>query len=133
MKKYTVAKVDVQPPFCQTVIIKNALGETRVVTLAHSVPTIPVGTEFKLYETANKEPFPLVMAYSYSIGNKRFVNIPHQPITMAGITRFWDDLSFLDSVRLQCDIRQALRRQKIMPTLSKNTNLYILLGNTVVR
>ena len=90
MKKYTVAKVDVQPPFFQEVIIKNDLGETQVVTLAHSIPTIPVGTEFKLYETANKEPFPLVMAYSYSINNKRFVQIPQKPKTMYAIEKFWN-------------------------------------------
>ncbi len=132
MKQYTVIKVDNHPPFSQVVTIKDALGETRVVTLGHSIPTIPVGTKFKVYETANKEPFPLDVAHSYRINNKRFVNIPHKPLTMYSVKKFWDDLGFLDSIRLQHDIRQDLRRQKITPALNKNTNLYLLLGDTVV-
>ncbi|MBP3397882.1 MAG: hypothetical protein J6K82_03045, partial [Alphaproteobacteria bacterium] len=84
-------------------------------------------------ETANKEPFPLDMAYSYSINNKRFVHIPQKPKTMYAIEKFWNALGFWDGIRLHIDIMQALRRQKITPSLNKNTNLYLLLGNTVIR
>ena len=133
MKKYIVINTDNQPPYCQEVTIQNVLGEKRVITLAHSVPSIPTGTKFNLYETANKEPFPLDMAYSYSINNKRFVQIPQKPKTMYAIENFWNTLGFWDGIRLHIDIMQALRRQKITPSLNKNTNLYLLLGNTVIR
>ena len=133
MKKYQAIKTDNHAPFCQIVTIQNNVGETRVITLGQSIAAVPVGTTFKVYETMNKEPFPLEIAHSYKIDGKRFVNIPLQPITMDGIKRFWTQLSFWDSIRLQLDINQALHRQKIAPAFNKNTNLYLLLANTVVR
>ncbi|MBR5153182.1 MAG: hypothetical protein IKW57_00070 [Alphaproteobacteria bacterium] len=133
MKKYQAIKTDNHAPFCQIVTIQNNVGETRVITLGQSIAAVPVGTTFKVYETMNKEPFPLEIAHSYKIDGKRFVNIPHQPTTMDGIKRFWTQLGFWDGVRLQLDIGQALHRQKIVPAFNKNTNLYLLLGNTVVR
>ena len=133
MEKYIAAAVDNHSFFSQIVTSKNASGNHQVVTLPHSVPEIPVGTKFKVYETADKEPFPLAIAYSYRIGSKRFVNIPRQPITMPDVARFWDKLGFWDSVCLQNDIRQALRRKKITPALNRNTNLLLLLGRAVIR
>lgn len=131
MEKYIATAIENHSAFSQIVTIKNASGNPRVVHLPHSVPEIPVGTKFKVYEAADKELFPL--AYSYRIGSKCFVNIPYQPITMPDITRFWDKLGFWDSVCLQNDIRQALRCKKIAPALNRNTNLLLLLGRAVIR
>ena len=133
MEKYIAAAIDNHSFFSQIVTIKNASGNHQVVTLPHSVPEIPVGTKFKVYETADKEPFPLAIAYSYRIGSKRFVNIPRQPTTMPDVTRFWDKLGFWDSVCLKNVIRQALRCKNITPALTINTNLLLLLGRAVVR
>ncbi len=132
MEKYIATKVDNHAPFCQLVTIKNKAGESLVVTLNQGIAIVPVGTTFKVYETADQDPFPLAMAHSYKIDGKRFVNIPHQPITMDGVKRFWTKIGLMDSIRLQHDIRQALHRQKIAPALNKNTNLALLLGNKVV-
>lgn len=129
MEKYYVTDVESHEPFCQIVTLKNRQGQTETVTLNHSIPKIPIGTKFKVYQTANKEPFPLSLAHSYKIKGRRFVNIAHQPITKYGIKHnFWNRLTYLDCVQLNYDIKQALHGQGIKSALNKTTNLILLLN-----
>ena len=134
MEKYYVTENDTHHDlaFCQNIKAQNKDQKTKDIILQYSIPPIPVGTKIKVYETANKEPLPLTMAYSYKINGKRFVSIDYAPQTMYAIEKFWSKLSFLDGVRLHREIKQALRRRGISPAFSKNTNLRLLLGDKII-
>lgn len=134
MEKYYVTQGDTHHDlaFSQHIEIQNKTGLTKCVVLHHSTPKIPVGTKVKVYETANKEPFPLTMAYSYKINGKRFISIDWAPQTTYAIEDFWSKLGFWDGVRLHRDVKQKLRQRGIFPAFSKNTNLRLLLGDKVI-
>ena len=134
MEKYYVTQGDTHhdSAFSQYREIQNKTGLTKCVVLHHSTPKIPVGTTVKVYETADKEPFPLTMAYSYKINGKRFITIDLVPRTTYSIENFWSRLGFWDGVRLHRDIKQELRQRGILPAFSKNTNLRLLLGDKII-
>ena len=134
MEKYYVTQGDTHHDlaFSQHIEIQNKTGLTKCVVLNHSTPKIPVGTKVKVYETADKEPFPLTMAYSYKINGKRFISIDWAPQTTYAIEDFWSKLGFLDSVRMHRDVKQKLRQRGFSPAFSKNTNLRLLLGDKVI-
>lgn len=134
MEKYYVTENDTHHDlaFCQNIKAQNKDQKTKDIILQYSIPPIPVGTKIKVYETANKDPLPLTMAYSYKINGERFVSIDYAPRTMYSIEKFWSKLSFLDGVRLHREIKQALRRRGISPAFSKNTNLRLLLGDKMI-
>ncbi len=138
MEKYYVIESDDQHGigYCQHLKIKNKAGRVQDLLPPHSIPKIPVGTLVKIYETANQEPFPLTMAYSYRINGRRFVNISRAPYTKHGIEEFWSELNFFDCLQLHRDIKQALRNRDIVPAFNKNSNLQLLLGiqgNSLIR
>ena len=134
MEKYYVTQGDTDHDlaFSQYIKIQNKTGLTKCAAMHHSIPKIPVGTMVKVYETANKEPLPLTMAYSYKINGKRFITIDWAPQTTYAIGEFWSKLGFWDGVRLHRDIKQELRRRGISPAFSKNTNLRLLLGDKII-
>lgn len=134
MDKYYVIEADSDHNigFCQHIKIQNKQGAVKDVMPQHSIPKIPVGTKVKVYETANQEPFPLIMAYSYRINGKRFVNIDRVPKTTYAIDLFWSELGHFDCMRLHHDIKQALRQRGIAPAYSKHTNLRLLLGDKII-
>lgn len=134
MEKYYVTENDTHHDlaFCQNIKAQNKAQKTKHIILQHSISTIPVGTKIKVYETANKDPLPLTMAYSYKINGKRFVSIDYAPQTMYAIEKFWSQLSFLDGVRLHREIKQELRQRGISPAFSKNSNLRLLLGDKII-
>lgn len=134
MEKYYVTKVENHQQFCQIVTIKNKSGQTEVVTVGHSIPEIPLGTKFKVYKTRHKEPFSLSLAHSYKIKGKRFINLAQQPTSIYGIKHaFWNKLKGFDCIQLNHDIKQVLRQRDIKPSLNKNTNLILLLNQTIHR
>lgn len=134
MEKYYVLNVDNHGFYSQSVTLKNKAGRLKQITVSHSIPNIPVGTMFKCYyESADAKPFSLAMAYSYKINGRRFVELPRRPLTMSVVRKFWNELGFFDSARLHRDIKQVLRQRKLRPSLSKATNLYMLLHGPVVR
>ena len=134
MEKYYVTENDTEHDlaFCQHIKAQNKAQTTKHIILQYSIPKIPVGTKIKVYETANKEPLPLTMAYSCKINGKRFVSIDYAPRTMYAIEKFWSKLSFLDGVRLHREIKQELRQRGIPPAFSKNSNLRLLLGDKII-
>lgn len=134
MEKYYVTENDTHHDmaFCQNIKAQNKAQTTKHIILQYSIPKIPVGTKIKVYETANKEPLPLTMAYSCKINGKRFVSIDYAPRTMYAIEKFWSKLSFLDGVRLHREIKQELRQRGIPPAFSKNSNLRLLLGDKII-
>lgn len=129
MKKYHVSAVDNHAFYSQSVTLKNKAGRLKQVTVSHSIPDIPIGTKFKVYET--KGPFAITQAYSYKVNNMRYVELPWRPTTNHGIKKFWNDLSYFDRVRLHADIEQALTLRGIVPALNKNTNLRLFLIKTL--
>lgn len=138
MEKYYVIESDDHHGigFCQYLKIKNKAGRVQDLLPPHSIPKIPVGTLVKIYETANQDPFPLTMAYSYCINGRRFVNINRAPYTKPGIEKFWSELSFFDCLQLHHDIKQELRNRGIVPAFNKNSNLQLLLsirGTSLIR
>ncbi|MBR6598553.1 MAG: hypothetical protein IKL37_05775 [Alphaproteobacteria bacterium] len=134
MEKYYVTENDTEHDlsFCQNIKAQNKAKKTKDIILQYSMPKIPVGTKIKVYETANKDPLPITMAYSYKINGKRFVSIDYAPQTMYAIKEFWSQLSFLDGVRLHREIKQQLRRRGISPAFSKITNLRLFLGDKII-
>ena len=134
MEKYYVTENDTHHDlaFCQNIKAQNKDKKTKDIILQYSMPKIPVGTKIKVYETANKDPLPLTMAYSYKINGKRFVSIDYAPQTTYAIKEFWSKLSFLDGVRLHREIKQQLRRCGISPAFSKITNLRLFLGDKII-
>ncbi|MBE6457453.1 MAG: hypothetical protein E7011_01430 [Alphaproteobacteria bacterium] len=126
MEKYYVYAVDNHGFFAQSVALKNKADRLKQVTVSH-FPDIPIGTKFKVYDT--KGSFGITLAYSYKVNNMRYVDLPWRP-TNHGIKKFWNNLSFFDRVRLNADIKQALRQHGVVPALNKNTNLRLFLGKT---
>ena len=129
MEKYYVLNVDNHGFYSQSVTLKNKAGRLKQITVSHSVPDIPTGTKFKVYET--KGSFAITQAYSYKVNNMRYVELPWRPTANHGIKKFWNDLSYFDRVRLHTDIKQALTQRGIVPALNKNTNLRLFLTKTL--
>lgn len=128
MEKYYVSAVDNHGFYSQSVTLKNKADMLKQVTVSHSIPDIPIGTKFKVYDT--KGSFGITLAYSYKVNNMRYVELPWRP-TNHGIKKFWKVLSFFDCVRLNADIKQALRQHGVVPALNKNTNLRLFLSKTL--
>ena len=116
---------------CQHVNIKHKNGTTRHLTVAHSTPKITAGTLVKVYETKDKNPFPLEVAYSYMAGGKRYVFLPVLPWGQYGLQKFWEKLSWFDCVRLHWDIQQALAHRGTVPAANRNTNLLLLCNDLI--
>lgn len=129
MEKYYVSAVDNHGVYSQSVTLKNKADRLKQVTVSHSIPDIPIGTKFKVYDT--KGLFAITQAYSYKVNNMRYVELPWRPTTNHGIKKFWNDLSYFDRVRLHADIKQALRQHGVVPALNKNTNLRLFLIKTL--
>ena len=136
MDKYKVIENSKNRPgneltFFQTVTIQGKFGKVKTVLVDCSQPKIPVGTTFKVYETAaSQSVVQLRVAVSYKVNGKRFVNIYRRPITQSAIKEFWEDLSFWDRFCLHSDIKQALRQRGISPALNRNSNLQLFLNRS---
>lgn len=131
MEKYYVTNVDNQDlALVQKLELQHDKTKTyKQVVVPYTISKIPIGTKVKSYDT--KGLFTTTMAYSYKVDNMRYVVLLWRPTTNHGIKKFWNDLSYFDRVRLNADIKQALRQHGVVPALNKNTNLRLFLIKTL--
>lgn len=131
MEKYHVTNVDNQDTaLAQKLELQHDKTKTyKQVVVPYSISEIPIGTKVKAYEI--KGGLDITMAYSYKVNNMRYVALQWRPATNYGIKKFWNDLGYFDCVRLNADIKQALRQRGVVPALNKNTNLRLFLIKTL--
>lgn len=128
MEKYKVVKADVKNAFYQTLELKGnniwAYDRLKSIQVDRTNPKFKKGDNFKIY----RDKYGIEVAYSYKLQGERFVDLHAMPESRFGIDTFFNDMCWGDRVRLGADIRRALKRFKIKPTMSRINNLSLLVA-----
>lgn len=134
MKTYTViTNYDIYPDsLFQNVLLKDKAGRERTESI-NNANLIPTGTKVFFYEYKKSSFIRLETAYSYKINGKQYIQLNQTPRIHTAIKHFWANMGYIDRIRLHRDIKKVLRQRKITPTLNRNTNLLLFLGNTIIR
>lgn len=127
MKKFTVVENLGDYAFTQELKVRNLDGEVSQILVGRSMPLFKPGDKVKVYETKNKY-IPFEVARSYKVKGTTYVDLQIQPRTSLGIREIYEGLSFLDGVRLNHDVVRVLCQRGIFPSLSKYTNMRLLLA-----
>lgn len=127
MKEFTVIENLGVHAFHQDLNVRRPDNTELKTVVGRSMPVFKAGDKIKIYES-NSKYLPIELARSYKLNGRRYIDLQMQPRTDSGIAKIYKDLSFFDAVRLNWDIVQALCQRRIMPTLSKYTNMRLFLA-----
>ncbi|MBE6460027.1 MAG: hypothetical protein E7009_03535 [Alphaproteobacteria bacterium] len=127
MKKLTVIENLGDYALGQELKVMESGGWVSKILVGRSVPKFKSGDKIRVYETTHKY-VPFEVARSYKLNDDMYVDIQMLPKTDRGIREIYEDLSFYDGVRLNWDIVRVLCRCGIFPSLSKYTNMRLLLA-----
>ena len=126
MKKLTVIENLGDYALGQELKVMESDGWVSKILVGRSSPKFKPGDIIKVYETTNKY-IPLEVARSYKLNDDIYVDIQIMPKTNRATREVYKGLSFCDGVRLNWDIIRFLRQCGIYPSLSKYTNMRLLL------
>lgn len=126
MKKLTVIENLGDYALGQELKVMESDGWVSKILVGRSAPKFKPGNIIKVYETTNKH-IPLEVARSYKLNDDMYVDIQIMPKTNRATREVYKGLSFCDGVRLNWDIIRFLHQCGIYPSLSKYTNMRLLL------
>ena len=142
MEKYIVSRNDTVltgnprlDPFEQDFIVIGPNGHPYKRHCMNTQGLFEPGDVIKVYKT-NHEMLPMECACSYKLGGKYYVELAMKPmhfiageeiLSNYGVRKFYDQLSFMDGVRLNHDIVRVLRQRKIRPSIFWENNLRMFL------
>ena len=142
MEKYIVSRNDTVltgdphlDPIVQDFIVIGPTGHPYRRHCMNTKGLFEPGDVIKVYKT-NHETLPMECACSYKLGGKYYVEIPLEPshfvvgetiLSNYGVREFYDQLSFMDGVRLNHDIARVLWQKKIIPSIFWQNNLRMFL------
>ena len=138
IKNKTVMTDDVRlRPLGQNLIVRSPDGKLYKRYCYNTVAFFKPGDVIKVYKTNNAEPiFNIEVACSYNLGGKHYVDLSREPLVLlhsgvmindSALRDFYNDLSFVDSVRVNHDIARVLLQRRIMPSIFKTNNLRMFL------
>ncbi len=136
MQKYYVQSTD-NSGLCQEVKVtagKSPIAIKKTFLLNQSNP-LSVGTKIKAYShnKGREAGIDIILARTYKIQGKRYIDLMQNNPSDYFVDDFFDNLSFYDSVRLNWDFIQYLCQRKVVPALSKRSNMRLFLQYTKTR